>query len=98
MTTQWTKSSIDHKVFDELRLNAVIPEATDAIEWRVPPRTKVEPRPEENEVVSFAHFHSFGFGVLAHPLLRWLLYYYGLHLHDLIPTRDPPPLCLHHAM
>jgi hypothetical protein len=33
---------------------------------------------EENEVVSFAHFHSFGFEVLAHPLLWWLMYYYGL--------------------
>ena len=61
----------------------VIPEAADAIRWRVLPRIEVEPRPKENEVISFAHFHSFGFGVPAHPLLRWLLYYYGLHLHDL---------------
>jgi hypothetical protein len=56
----------------------VIPEVANVIMWRVPPRTKVEPRPEENEVVSFAHFQSFGFEVLAHPLLWWLLYYYGL--------------------
>ena len=85
MTTQWLKSSIDCKAFDELRLNAVIPEATDAIGWRVLPRTKVEPRLEENEVVSSTHFHSFGFGVSAHPLIRWLLYYCGLCLHDLTP-------------
>ena len=85
MTTQWTKSSIDRKAFDELRLNTVIPEAADAIGWRVLPRTEVEPRPEENEVVSFTHFHSFGFRVLAHPLLRWLLYYYWLCLHDFTP-------------
>jgi len=77
------KSFVDHKAFDELRLNVVILEATGVIRWRVPPRTEVEPRPEENEVISFAHFHSFGFGVPAHPLLRWLLYYYGLCLHDL---------------
>jgi hypothetical protein len=75
----------DHKAFEELRLKVVIPETANAIGWRVSPRTKVEPRPEENEVISFAHFHSFGFGVLAHPLLRWLLYYYGLRLHDLTP-------------
>ena len=56
-------------MFDELRLNAVIPEATDAIEWRVPPRIEVEPRTEENEVVSFAHFYPFRFGVPADPLL-----------------------------
>ena len=85
MTTQWLKSSIDCKAFDELRLNAVIPEATDMIGWGVLLRTEVEPRPEENEVIFFAHFHSFGFGVLVHPLLRWLLYYYGLRLHDLTP-------------
>jgi hypothetical protein len=63
----------------------VISKAADAIGWRVSLRTEVELRPEENKVISFARFHSFGFGVPAHPLLRWLLYYYGLHLHDLIP-------------
>jgi hypothetical protein len=78
-------SSVDRKAFDELRLNAVIPKVTDVIRWRVPPRTEVELRPEDNEVVSFAHFHSFGFGVPVHPLLRWLLYYYGIRLHDLTP-------------
>ena len=85
MTTQWTKSAIDRKMFDELRLNAVILEAVDTIGWRVLLRTEVEPRPKQNEVVSFTHFYSFGFGVPVHPLLRWLLYYYGLHLHDLTP-------------
>jgi len=79
------KSSVDCKVFDELRLKVEIPEAADAIGWRVPPRTKVEMRLEENEVISFTHFHSFGFGVPAHPLLRLLMYYYGLCLHDLTP-------------
>ena len=82
---QWTKSSIDDMAFDELQLKAVISEAADAIGWRVLPRTKVELRPEENEVISFAHFHSFGFGVPAHPLLWWLLYYYRLCLLDLTP-------------
>jgi hypothetical protein len=45
----------------------------------------VEPRPKENEVVSFAYFHSFGFRVPLHPLLWWLLYYYGLCVHELTP-------------
>ena len=79
------KSFVDHKAFDELQLNAVIPEATDAIGWRVLPRTEVEPMSKENEVISFTHFHSFGLRVLAHPLLWWLLHYYGLRLHDLTP-------------
>ena len=61
----------------------VIPEATEELGWRVPTRSKVEPRPKENEVVSFISFHLLGFWLPAHPLLRWLLYYYGLRLHDL---------------
>ena len=85
MTTQWTKLSVDRKAFEEMRLNAVILEASDVIKWRAPLRIELEPRPKENEVVSFTHFHSFGFGVPAHPLLRLLMYYYGLCLHDLTP-------------
>jgi hypothetical protein len=85
MTMQWTKSSVNLKAFDKLQLNAVIPKATDMIEWRGPSRTKVGPMPKENEVVAFTHFHSFGFGMPAHPILWWLLYYYGLRPHDLTP-------------
>jgi hypothetical protein len=47
----------------------------------------VELRLKENEVVSFILFHLLGFGLPTHPLLRWLLYLYGLHLHDLTPER-----------
>ena len=61
----------------------MILEAIDMIGWRALPRTKVKLRPKDNEIISFTHFHSFGFGVPAHPLLQWLLYYYGLCLHDL---------------
>ena len=64
------KSSIDYKAFDELQLKAVTLKVADVIGWRVLPRTEVEPRTEENEVVSFAHFHSFGFRLSAHPLLQ----------------------------
>jgi hypothetical protein len=97
MTTQWTKSSIDHKAFDELRLKTVISEATNTIGWRVPPKTKVESRPEENEVVSFAHFHSFWFRVPTHPLLHGYCTTTG-SASTTSPHRDPPPLHLHHAM
>ena len=65
----------------------VILEAADVIGWRVSSRTEVEPRLEENEVVSFTNFHSFVFGVPVHPLLWWSLYYYGVHLHDLTLER-----------
>ena len=63
----------------------MIPEATKELGWRVPAISEVKPRPKENEVVYFFHFHLLGFGLPAHSLLRWLLYYYGLHLHDLTP-------------
>ena len=46
-------------------------------------RSEVQPRPKKNEVISFVPFHILGLRLQAHPLLRWLLYYYGLRLHDL---------------
>jgi hypothetical protein len=63
----------------------VILEAAVDLGWRVPARSEVEPRLKENEVVSFISFHLLGSRLLVHPLLRWLLYYYGLYLHDLTP-------------
>ena len=63
----------------------VIPEAAEELGWRVLVRSEVELRPKENEVISFVPFHLLGFRLPAHPLLRWLLYYYGLRLHDLTP-------------
>ena len=63
----------------------MILEAIEELGWRVPVRSEVEPRPKENEVVSFIPFHLLGFGLSVHPLLRWLLYYYGLRLHNFNP-------------
>ena len=82
---EWMRSSIDRAEVDHLREREVIPEATEELGWRVLARSKVEPRSKENEVVSFVPFHLLRFGLPMHPLLRWLLYYYGLHLHDLTP-------------
>ena len=61
----------------------MISEATEELRWRVPTRCKVELRLKENEVISFVPFQLLGFGLPVHPLLRLLLYYYGLCLHDL---------------
>ena len=41
---EWTRSSIDRAKFDQLRERGVIPEATEELRWRVPVRSKVEPR------------------------------------------------------
>ena len=61
----------------------MILEAIEELGWRVLARSKVEPRPKEKNVVPFVPFHLLGFGLPVHPLLRWLLYYYGLRLQDL---------------
>ena len=90
---QWTRSSVDRAEFDKLRERGVISETTEELGWRVPMRSEVEPRPKENEVISFIPFHLLGFGLPAHPLLRWLLYYYRLCLHDLTPEG-----ILHHSV
>ena len=82
---EWMRLSVDWDEFDQLRERGVISEAIEELGWRVPARSEVEPRPKENEVVSLVPFHLLEFGLSAHPLLRWLLYYYGLHLHDLTP-------------
>ena len=82
---EWMRSFVDRAKFDQLRERGVILEAPEELWWRVLAGSKVEPRPKENEVVSFVPFHLLGFGLSTHPLLRWLLYYYGLHLHDLTP-------------
>ena len=82
---KWTRSSTDRAEFDQLRERRVIPEAAEEIDWRISARSEVEPRPKDNEVISFIPFHLLGFRLPAHPLLRWLLYYYGLRFHDLTP-------------
>ena len=61
----------------------MIQKATEELRWRVLARSEVEPRPKENEVISFIPFHLLRFRLSAHLLLRWLLYYYGLCLHYL---------------
>ena len=82
---EWTRSSVNWAEFNQLRERGVILDAIEELGRRVPVRSEVEPRPKKNEVVSFIPFHLLGFGVSAHPLLRWLLYYYRLCLHDLTP-------------
>jgi hypothetical protein len=82
---EWTRPSVDRDEFDQLQERRVNPKAAKELEWRVLARSEVESRLKENEVVSFVPFHLLGFGLPVHLLLRWLLYYYGLCLHDLTP-------------
>ena len=65
-----------------MREREAIPEATKELGWSVPARSEVELRLKENDIISFVPFYLLGFGLPAHPSLRWFLYYYGLCLHD----------------
>ena len=43
--------------------------------------------PLERYVVSFAHFHKWGFAIPAHKFLRGLFDYYQVELQHLTPNR-----------
>lgn len=80
---------MDCTELDKMRRKAVISKATEATRWRAPLRFEMEPRPEADEIVSFAPFHRHWFGLPLHLFLRGLLYFYGLRLHDLTPVGIP---------
>lgn len=61
--------------------------AAKALGWQVSPGSEEELRPSKDEIVSFILFHEYVFGLLVHPFLWELLYFYGLHLHNLTPER-----------
>ena len=77
---------MDYTELNKMWRKAVISEATQAAHWRAPSRFEMEPRPEADEIVSFAPFHRHWFGLPLHLFLRGLLYFYELRLHDLTPV------------
>jgi hypothetical protein len=51
------------------------------------PKHPALPAPAEGYVVSFTTFYEQAFSVPLHPFLHLLLWYYGLELHHLTPSR-----------
>jgi hypothetical protein len=47
--------------------------------------TLLSSAPDDQEIVSFTDFLWLGLGLSLHPFVRGLLFFYGLHLHDLTP-------------
>ena len=58
---------------------------TTEISHRLPAQGKVIPTPEPNESVVFVSHSLHGPGFSLDPLVRGLMFYYGLDFHDLAP-------------
>ena len=57
-----------------------------APEWIVPPANDREPNPPTGYVVCFQSFLEWGFGMPAGRLIRAILHYYVVELHNLNPN------------
>jgi len=55
-------------------------------EWIVPSANDREPNPPSGYVVCFLSFLDWGFGVPAGRLIRAILHYYEVELHNLNPN------------
>jgi hypothetical protein len=58
---------------------------TTQLEWIIP-GNEDESNPPAIYVISFAHFHEWGFGMPASNFFRGLLHYYGIELQNLNPN------------
>jgi hypothetical protein len=54
-------------------------------EWRLP-NNEDHPDPPPGYVMSFTHFHEWGFGTLVSKFFRGLLCHYGIDLQNLNPN------------
>jgi hypothetical protein len=78
-----TKAALDARVKGGL-LRPITDER--APEWIVPPTNDREPNPPPGYVVCFLSFLDRGFRTPVGRLIRALLYYYGVELHNLNPN------------
>ena len=79
------KSNISRQRLEGLVRRGLLRPLTAAEEWRLPYEEE-EPEPPKGYVVSFAHFHEWGFAMPAHQFLRGLLDYYQVELQHLTPN------------
>ena len=54
-----------------------------AVGWNPLAVRALASEPDVQEIVSFTDFHRLGLGLTLHPFAQGLLFFYGLHLHDL---------------
>ena len=75
----WCRSNIAPQCLEGLIRRGLLCPLTATEEWQLP-GDEDEPLPPEGYVVSFAHFHEWGFTIPAHKFLRGLLDYYQVEL------------------
>ena len=75
-------SSITEEDIQKLRESRYL---TAEISHRLTAQGQVTPTPEPNESVVFVSYFLRGLGFSLDPLVRGLMFYYGLDFHDLAP-------------
>ena len=79
---RWVASSVTKEDIKKLREARYL---TAEISHRLLAQAKVIPTPEPNESVIFVSHFLRGLGFSLDPLVRGLMFYYGLDFHDLAP-------------
>ena len=75
----WCRSNITPQHLEGLVRRGFLHPLTTAEEWWLP-SNEDEPSPPEGYVVSFAHFHEWGFAIPSHKFLQGLLDFYQVVL------------------
>ena len=81
----WCRSDITPQRLEDLIRRGLLRPLTTTEEWRLP-SDEDEKLPPKGYVMSFAHFHEWGFAIPAHKFLRGLLDYYKMELQHLTPN------------
>ena len=81
----WCRSDVTLQRLEGLVRCSLLCTWTTAEEWQLPGNEDV-PSPPKGYVVSFAHFHEWGFATPTHKFLRGLLHYYNVELRHLTPN------------
>jgi len=84
----WPPSNVTRSALDARVKVGILRHLTDAElpEWIVPSANDREPNPPPGYVVCFLSFLDRGFGTPADRLIRAILHYYEVELHNLNPN------------
>ena len=84
----WPPSNVTRSTLDARVKAGILRPITDVVlpEWIVPLANDREPNPPSGYVVCFLSFLERGFGTSASCLIRAILHYYAVELHNLKPN------------
>jgi hypothetical protein len=83
---EWEPSGVTEVEIQRMEEDRLALENALVVGWHPHPTHAVRAlalAPSDEEIVSFTDFHLLGLGLPLHPLVRGLLFFYGLGLHDL---------------